>query len=129
MNKRLRIVVADDEPVVRDYFLKILPLLGYEVVAAAANGCELVELCRQQRPDLVIADVRMPAMDGDVAIHQICSEHPVPFILVSAYSKPVNIPDALDSVNWAYLTKPIKREDLEAAIQRVLEQNRERCGN
>lgn len=116
MTRALRIAVADDEPIVRDYFLRILPLLGHEVVAAAANGRELVESCRVHRPDLIIADVRMPDMDGDEAIHEICRDCPTPFILVSAYSKPAHIPAELAAAGWTYLTKPIKRDDLEGAI-------------
>jgi CheY-like chemotaxis protein len=117
--RSLRIAVADDEPVVRDYFRRILPLLGHEVVAAASNGRELVENCREHRPDLIIADVRMPDMDGDEAIHSIFLDRPTPFILVSAYSKPANISDELAAVGWTYLTKPIKRDDLEEAIALV----------
>jgi response regulator NasT len=93
--------------------------MGHEVVAAAANGRELVNLCHQQKPDLIIADVRMPVMDGDAAIQEICSERPTPFILISAYSKPTSIPDGLERVDYAYLTKPVKREDLEQAIDQV----------
>jgi YesN/AraC family two-component response regulator len=119
MTRTLRIAVADDEPVVRDYFRRMLPRLGHEVVATAANGRELVELCREQKPDLIIADVRMPDMDGDDAIQEICSVRPTPFILLSAYSKPASMPDGLELVDCAYLTKPVKREDLEQAIERV----------
>ena len=119
MTRALRIAVADDEPVVLDYFRRILPRLGHEVVAAAANGRDLVELCRQHQPDLIIADVRMPDMDGDDAIEQICSDRPTPFILISAYSKPPNIFNGLGSIGSAYLTKPVKREDLEQAIGQV----------
>jgi YesN/AraC family two-component response regulator len=90
--------------------------LGHEVVAAAANGRELVDRCREHRPDLIIADVRMPDMDGDDAIRDICRDRPTPFILVSAYSKPARIPEELSIVGWTYLTKPIKRDDLEDAI-------------
>lgn len=115
MTKPLRIAVADDEPDVRDYFRRILPLLGHEVVVAAANGSELVDSCRQHLPDLIIADVRMPVMDGDEAIHQICCDRPTPFILVSAYSKKTTILNEL-GVGWTYLTKPVKRDDLEEAI-------------
>jgi len=118
MTRPLRIAVADDEPVVRDYFRRMLPRLGHEVVAAAANGRELVELCREQSPDLIIADVRMPDMDGDDAIQEICSVRPTPFILISAYSKPAILPGT-GAVGSAYLTKPVKREDLERAINRV----------
>ena len=119
MTRALRIVVADDEPVMLDYFQRMLPWLGYEVVAAAANGRELVELCRQTKPDLIIADVRMPDMDGDVAVQQILQDAPIPFILISAFSKLARIPDGVGSIGWAYLTKPVKREDLAKAIEQV----------
>jgi response regulator NasT len=119
MTKTLRIAVADDEPDVRDYFRRILPRMGHTVVAAATNGRELVELCHQQKPDLIIADVRMPFMDGDDAIQEICSDRPTPFILISAYSKPASMPDGLEGVDYLYLTKPVKREDLEQAIEQV----------
>lgn len=119
----LRIAIADDEPVVREYFCRMLPLLGHEVVAVAQNGRELVEACLKGHPDLIIADVRMPDMDGDEAIRQICGDRPTPFILVSAYSKPAVIPDDLDGVTWAYLTKPITRDDLERAIGQVVLNN------
>jgi response regulator NasT len=119
MTRTLRIAVADDEPDVRDYFRRILPRLGHKVVAAAANGRELVDLCNKQKPDLIIADVRMPDMDGDDAIQEICSVRPTPFILISAYSKPASMPDGLAAIDYAYLTKPVKREDLEQAIEKV----------
>jgi CheY-like chemotaxis protein len=119
MTRPLRIAVADDEPDVRDYFRVILPRLGHQVVAAAANGRELVEACREHKPDLIIADVRMPEMDGDVAVNQICQFWPIPFILISAYSKPAGILSAFAAVGQTYLTKPVKREDLEDAINKV----------
>jgi CheY-like chemotaxis protein len=119
MARALRIAVADDEPDVREYFQRMLPRMGHEVVAAAATGRALVNFCREQTPDLIIADVRMPDMDEDDAIQEICSLRPTPFILISAYSKPSHIPTGSDPVAQAYLTKPIKREDLEEAIERV----------
>jgi CheY-like chemotaxis protein len=120
MNRSLRIAVADDEQDVRDYFCRILPRLGHVVVVAAQNGRELVELCREHQPDLIITDVRMPEADGDEALRQICSEHPTPFILVSAYSKPVSFPNDLGRCAWAHLYKPVKRQDLQAAIENVM---------
>jgi response regulator NasT len=119
MARTLRIAVADDEPDVRDYFCRMLPRMGHDVVAAAANGRELVDICRQEKPDLIIADVRMPGMDGDTAIEEICSFRPTPFILISAYSKPAALAEGLGSVSNAYLTKPVKREDLQEAIEQV----------
>src|SRR5262245_22152584 len=108
MTRALRIAVADDEPDVRDYFRVMLPRLGHEVVAAASNGRELVDLCREYHPDLIIADVRMPEMDGDIAIHEICQTCPVPFILISAYSKPDAMVESFGPVRRAYLTKPVR---------------------
>ena len=119
MTRTLRIAVADDEPDVRDYFQVMLPRLGHRVVAAAANGRELVDLCREQKPDLIIADVRMPEMDGDDAIHVICQDNPTPFILISAYSKPAGVLDTFGSIRRTYLTKPVKRDHLEDAIEQV----------
>jgi response regulator NasT len=119
MNRSLRIAVADDEPDVRDYFRVMLPRLGHEVVAVAANGKELVQACQEHGPDLIIADVRMPEMDGDAAITEICKTSPTPFILISAYSKPEGISDGCHTVNCAYLTKPVRRKDLEEAILEV----------
>ena len=125
MTRVLRIVVADDEPVMRDYFQRMLPWLGYDVVAAAANGCELVQLCHEKKPDLIIADVRMPDMDGDVAVQQILRDAPIPFILISAFSKPARIPDGIGSIGWTYLTKPVKRDDLAKAIEQVFSSSAE----
>ena len=93
--------------------------MGHEVVAAAANGRELVELCREHKPDLIIADVRMPELDGDVAVQQICQDHPIPFILISAYSKPAGMQDCFGAVRRTYLTKPVRRDDLQDAIELV----------
>lgn len=119
MSRSLRIAIADDELVVREYLCEILPLLGHKVVAAAENGRDLVAACQRALPDLIIADVRMQDMDGDDAIREICRDRPTPFILISAYSKPRILPGGFDSVCWVYLPKPVRREDLQTAIGQV----------
>lgn len=119
MNRSLRIAIADDELVVREYLCEILPLLGHTVVAVAANGHDLVDACRRDFPDLIIADVRMQDMDGDDAIREICRDRPTPFILISGFSKPHIQPNGFDGVCWVYLPKPVRREDLERAIGQV----------
>jgi response regulator NasT len=116
MTRVLRIVVADDEPDMRDYFRKMLPRLGHQVVAVAADGRELVEQCRATRPDLVITDIKMPDMDGIDAAQQIYSECPVPVILVSAYHDAGLIARAEADHILGYLVKPIKQTDLEPVI-------------
>lgn len=116
MIRSLRIAIAEDEPDMREYFQRILPRLGHEVVASAGNGRELIEQCRASQPDLVITDIKMPDMDGIEAAAQIAGEQSVPVILVSAYHDPALIARAENDHVLAYLVKPIKQADLEPAI-------------
>jgi response regulator NasT len=116
MTQNLRIAIADDEPDMREYFQKILPVLGHAVVSAAGTGKELVEHCRTHQPDLVITDIKMPEMDGIDAAVEIYRDHPIPVILVSAYHDSKLIERAESDHILAYLVKPIKQADLEPAI-------------
>jgi response regulator NasT len=116
MTEPLRIAVADDEPDMRDYFMKILPRLGHRVVAAASTGSELVNLCRQHSPDLVITDIRMPDMEGIDAAIRIYEESAIPVILVSAYHDTELIKRAEADHIMGYLVKPIKRASLDEAV-------------
>src|SRR6476469_2422176 len=116
MSNGLRISVADDEPEMRDFFEKVLPRFGHQVVSVAETGTQLVEHCRKQAPDLVITDIKMPELDGIEASTQICQERPVPVILVSAYHDPALIERAEADHVLAYLVKPIGLADLQPAI-------------
>ena len=116
MTDTLRIAVADDEADMCDWFERMLPTLGHQVVSVAENGRELVEHCRTLQPDLVITDVKMPDMDGIDAAFTICRERPVPVILVSAYHDPELIKRAEADHVMAYLVKPIGQAALEPAI-------------
>jgi two-component system, response regulator PdtaR len=120
MSQSLRVVVADDEPDMREYFQKALPRLGYQVVGAAQDGRELVELCRALRPDLVITDIKMPDLDGIDAAVQVYQERPVPVILVSAYHDAGLIQRAEADHVLGYLVKPIKQADLGPVIALAL---------
>jgi two-component system, response regulator PdtaR len=120
MTQPLRIVVADDEPDMRDYFKKILPRLGHQVVATAKTGRELVERCLALHPDLVITDIKMPELDGIDAAAVLYKEWPVPVILVSAYHDAELIRRAESDHIMAYLVKPIKQSDLEPVIALAL---------
>lgn len=125
MTPPLRIVVADDEPDMRDYFQKILPRLGHTVVAAVQNGQDLVAKVMAVHPDLVITDIKMPDMDGIDAASRIYQQYPIPVILVSAYHDPELIARAETDHIMGYLVKPIKQADLAPAIalaQRRFEQ-------
>ncbi|HWB11722.1 MAG TPA: response regulator [Pirellulales bacterium] len=116
MSEPLRIAVADDEADMRDWFERMLPMLGYQVVSVAENGRELVEHCRTLKPDLVITDIKMPDMDGIEASQAICSERPLPIILVSAYHDPELVRRAEADHVLAYLVKPIGKAALAPAI-------------
>lgn len=116
MTRSLRIAVADDEADMRDYFAKILPRLGHEVVCVARNGRELLEQCAVAQPDLVITDIKMPEMDGIEAASLIGRDRPIPIILVSAYHDPELIARAEAENILAYFVKPIKQADLKPAI-------------
>jgi response regulator NasT len=116
MTTGLRIAVADDEPEMRDFFEKVLPRFGHQVVAVAENGTQLVDCCLRVKPDLIITDIKMPGLDGIEASNQICKENPVPVILVSAHHDPALIARAEADHVLAYLVKPIGLADLQPAI-------------
>jgi len=116
MNRSLRIAVADDEPDMRDYFQTILPTMGHDVAVAARTGRELIQQCQALNPDMIIADIKMPDMDGIEAATEICRTRPVPVILVTAYQDPDLIARAESDHVMAYLVKPIKQADLGPAI-------------
>ena len=112
----LNILVADDEQDMRDWFQKIIPLLGHRVTNAVSTGRQLIAAARESRPDLIITDIKMPDMDGIAAAAELYLDYPVPVILVSAYHEPELIARAEADHIMAYLVKPIKQVDLEPAI-------------
>ncbi len=116
MSAKLRIAVADDERDMRDFLERVLSHMGHEVVSVAENGRQLVEHCRQLQPELVITDIKMPEVDGIQASIEICREHPVPVVLISAFHDADLIERAEMDHVMAYLVKPVGRADLEPAI-------------
>ncbi len=116
MTRTYRILIADDEEVMRDYFQDMLPDLGHQVVAAASTGRELVDLCERHKPDMVITDIRMPELDGIDAAREITCRYAIPIILVSAFSDQQLIERAQDTTILGYLVKPIQRDTLAATV-------------
>ena len=116
MSRSLRIAVADDEPPMCQYFQKILPRLGHQVVAVAQNGRELAEQCRQIHPELIITDMSLPDLGGIDAAMEIYNDQAIPVILVVAHHDPKLLEQAEADHIVAYLVKPIKQADLEPAI-------------
>jgi two-component system, response regulator PdtaR len=113
----LRITVADDEPLMGEFYQDVLPLMGHKLLAVAQSGAELLACCRKERPDLVITDIKMPELDGIEAARAIWREMSVPVILVSAYTDAEFISRAQDIPVMAFLVKPISAAKLRPAIQ------------
>jgi AmiR/NasT family two-component response regulator len=125
MKEALRVAVAEDEPELLEDLREMLLELGHQVVATATNGQELIEQCEATHPDLVIADIRMPIMDGLEAADRIRQAEPVPVVLVSAHSEPELIDRALQNHVLSYLIKPIKADQLKTAIALAMGRFRE----
>ena len=113
----IKVLIADDEPIIRLDLRQMLESLGYEVVGEAGNGKEAVELAREHKPDVCILDVKMPVMDGIEAVDIITDENIAPTILLTAYSDKVLIDRAKAAGVFAYLVKPFKPSDLAPTIE------------
>lgn len=123
MSHTYRIVVADDEPIMRMYLEEVLTDLGQKVVAVAADGQELLNQYRAHRPDLVITDVRMPIMDGLRAIEAICGEEgPIPVVVITGFDERMRAMQTETDSVLLYLVKPVGQVDLERAIADVMRQ-------
>lgn len=117
---KLKIVIADNESIIRMDLKEMLEEAGHEVVGESYNGAKAVELTRRLRPDLVIMDIKMPEMDGITASRIISDEKIAPVILLTAFSQKEIVAKAKDSGVLAYLVKPIKQSSLFPAIEIAL---------
>ena len=125
MTDVLRIVVADDEPDMLDFYRTMLTGQGHDVVATADNGNQLVTAACQHKPDLIITDIRMPEKDGLTAVRDITLQCPTAAIVVSAYTDDEYIQQAAQDCILAYLVKPIRATDLSPAIALARQRFRE----
>ena len=114
--KSLRLVVADNESIIRLDLREMLEDAGHEVVGEAINGRKAVELTRMHRPDLVIMDIKMPDMDGITAARKISEEKIAPVLLLTAFSQPEIVEKARDSGVLGYLVKPVRESNLFPAM-------------
>ena len=115
--EKMRVIVADDETIIRLDIKEMLTEAGHNVVAEAADGEEAVKLAAELKPDLVIMDVKMPKMDGITAARLINDKHIAPVLLLTAYSQTDLIEKAKEAGVLAYLVKPIREEQLFPAIE------------
>lgn len=117
MAQQLRLLIADDEAIIRMNLRESLEELGYLVVGEANEGLSAVNMARQLRPDLVILDVKMPRMDGISAAKVLHDEQIAPVVLLTAYSGAELVAQARDAGVSSYLVKPFHSGELLPAIE------------
>jgi two-component system, response regulator PdtaR len=113
----LRILVAEDETIIRLDLKETLERAGFEVCGEARDGEEAVELAREEKPDLAVLDVKMPRLDGIEAARRILAERPIPIVMLTAYGHDELVARAVEVGVFAYLVKPFRESDLLPAIQ------------
>jgi AmiR/NasT family two-component response regulator len=115
-----RVVLAEDEAIVRLDLKEILIAAGYDVVGESGRGDEAVALVEEHQPDLAILDIKMPGMDGIRAAREITSHHQVAVLLLTAFSQRDLIEEARDAGVAAYLVKPFQARELLPAVANAL---------
>jgi CheY-like chemotaxis protein len=117
---RTRVLVAEDETIIRLDLCGLLEQAGMEVCAAARDGEEAVALARSTLPDIVLMDVRMPRLDGIEAARRILEERPLPIVMLTAHGDKKLVSRAIGAGVFGYLVKPFREEDLLPAIHTAL---------
>jgi response regulator NasT len=112
----MRILVAEDETIIRLDLKEMLARAGYDVCAEARDGEEAVALARSEEPDLAIMDVKMPKVDGIEAARRILDERPIPIVMLTAYGQDELVSRAVEAGVFGYLVKPFREQDLLPAI-------------
>ena len=118
--ERTRVIIADDESLIRMDLREMLTNLGYLVVGEAGDGRSAVSQARELRPDVVVMDIKMPDMDGIEAAQILTEERIAPVVLLSAYSQRELAQRAREAGVVAYLVKPYREEELTPAIEVAL---------
>jgi AmiR/NasT family two-component response regulator len=112
----VKILIAEDETIIRMDLRALLEGAGFEVCAEARDGEEAVELARAHEPDLAVLDVKMPRLDGIEAARRMLDERPIPIVMVTAYGEQELVSRAVEAGVFGYLVKPFRETDLLPAI-------------
>ncbi len=112
----MRVLVAEDETLIRLDLCTMLEAAGHDVCAQARDGAEAVTLARTLQPDMAVLDVKMPRLDGIEAARRILDERPIPVVIVSAYTERSLVERAVESGVFGYLAKPFREEDVVPAL-------------
>ena len=113
----MRVLIAEDETIIRLDLRGLLEGAGHEVCAEARDGIEAVELARSEQPDVALLDVKMPRLDGIEAARQILQERPIPIVMLTAYGQDELVSRAIEAGVFGYLVKPFREADLLPASQ------------
>jgi response regulator NasT len=113
----MRVLVAEDETIIRLDLKDLLERSGFEVCAQARDGEEAVALARSEQPDVAIMDVKMPKLDGIEAARRILDERPIPIVMLTAYGQDELVQRAAEAGVFGYLVKPFREQDLLPAIR------------
>jgi response regulator NasT len=113
----MRILVAEDETIIRLDLKDLLERAGFDVCAEAKDGEEAVALARSEQPDLALMDVKMPRLDGIEAAKRILDERPIPIVILTAYGQQELVARAAEAGVFGYLVKPFREQDLLPAIE------------
>ena len=116
----MRVLIVDDESLIRMDLRDIIESCGHEVVAEGTNGVEAIKLCKEYKPDIVLMDVKMPELDGIEAARQIGFHHEAPVVLLTSYSQQDLINKARESGVYGYLIKPVREEQLVPTLEMAL---------
>jgi response regulator NasT len=112
-----RVLIAEDETIIRLDLRELLERSGFEVCAEARDGEEAVALARSEQPDVAIMDVKMPKLDGIEAARRILDERPIPIVMLTAYGQQELVSRAVEAGVFGYLVKPFREQDLLPAIE------------
>jgi response regulator NasT len=112
----MRVLIAEDETLIRLDLKAMLERAGLDVCAEARDGTEALDLSRSELPDLAILDVKMPSLDGIEAARRMLDERPIPIVIVSAFTERALVARAAEAGVFGYLAKPFREDDLLPAI-------------
>jgi response regulator NasT len=125
VSEPLRVLIAEDETIIRLDLRGLLEAAGFEICGEARDGEEAVRLAQEQSPDVVLLDVKMPKLDGIDAARRILEERPTPIVMVTAYGERELVSRAVEAGVFGYLVKPFRETDLLPAIETARARHRE----
>ena len=121
----LRVLIAEDETIIRLDVRRLLEKHGMSVCGEARNGLEAVALARECEPDVAVLDLRMPELDGVEAARRMNAERPLPIVMLTAFADRANVENAVEAGVFSYLVKPFRESDLVPAIRTAVARHAE----